>query len=89
MGLDPNEPSWSFHVHTQTWTRRVFQLYVIAALRPANYHQKISTMNRSIQTPRLGDCTADLDVVAGRMNVLPGNSWHPVPIAKKSESQRQ
>jgi hypothetical protein len=82
---------WSFtqrHASNEYGTRGVFQLYVIAALCPANYHQKIGTTNRSIQTPPLGDCTADLDVVAVRMNVLPGNSRHPIPIAKGSESQR-
>jgi hypothetical protein len=35
-------------------------------------------MNRPIQSTRLGNYTADLDVTAGLMNLLPGNSRQPI-----------
>jgi hypothetical protein len=79
-GFKDQTVSTQQHAFNGYATRGIFQLYVIAALRPANYHQKIGSISRSIQTLRSGDCTADLDGVAGRMNVLPGDSRHPADI---------
>jgi hypothetical protein len=62
------------------------QIHVIAVLRCANYHQVLGTLNRSIHSPQCGDCTADLDVTVGRMNVLLGNSRQLITCSTTARS---
>src|ERR1700754_4898959 len=67
-------PSWLKKRRASTASLDSLHIHVIAVLRQANYHRELGTWNRSVLSIRLGDCTADLDVTAVRMTVLPGNS---------------